>query len=86
LQLCLTPLLTAASLLLSVIFMSVVKKAILVRITYSEFVPVALVTQHAMLIRHIAIYGLPRSTSFFRIISQTVRISVTHSLNIKYVI
>ena len=34
---------------------------------------VALGTQHAMLMRHIVICGLPRSTIFIHIISQAVR-------------
>jgi hypothetical protein len=37
--------------------------------TYSECVFVALGIQHAVRMRHTAIYGLPRSTIFFRIIS-----------------
>jgi len=38
-------------------------------IAYSGCVSVALVTQHAMHIHHIAIWGLPRSTTFSHIIS-----------------
>ena len=46
-----------------------------ISITYSECVSVALVIQHAMRIRHIVICGLPRSTIFSHIISQTARFS-----------
>ena len=42
-----------------------------VSITYSEFVSVDLLIQHAMRMLRIVIYSLPRSTSFFHIISQT---------------
>ena len=38
-------------------------------ITYSERLFVALVSQQAMRLRHIVIWGLPRSTVFFHIIS-----------------
>jgi len=38
-------------------------------ISYSEFVFVALVIQHAMRMRHIVICVLPRSTIFSHIIS-----------------
>jgi len=41
--------------------------------TYYEFVSVALVIQHATGMRHIVIYGLPRSTEFFHIISKMAR-------------
>ena len=41
--------------------------------TCCECMCVALVTQHAMRMRHIGIYGMPRSTAFFHIISQTAR-------------
>jgi len=41
-----------------------------IRIPYSAIVFVALVVQHAMRTRHfVGIYGLPRSTLFFHIIS-----------------
>ena len=40
-------------------------------ITCSECVSVALVFQHAMRMRHIAIRGLPRSTIFFHVTSLT---------------
>jgi len=40
-----------------------------ISVTYSECMFVALVTQHAMRIRHIAICGLPGCTIFFYIIS-----------------
>ena len=36
---------------------------------YSEYVFVALGSQYAMCMRHIAIYGLPGSKVFFHIIS-----------------
>ena len=36
---------------------------------------VALSIQHAMRMRHIVVYGLPRSTTFFHIISQMARFS-----------
>ena len=39
------------------------------RITYSENVYIALVIQHVMRMRHTVIYGVPRSTVFFHIIS-----------------
>jgi len=39
------------------------------RVTYSEFVFVALNIQHAMCFRIISICGLPRSTQFFHTIS-----------------
>jgi len=56
-----------------------------VSITYSECVFVALGIQHAARMRHIAICGLPRSTIFSHIISQTVRFSKKKSLNTKCV-
>jgi len=46
-----------------------------ISITYSESVFVALVIQHAMRMRRIVICGLPVSTKFFYIISQTSRFS-----------
>jgi len=42
-------------------------------ITYSEIVFVVLGIQHAMPMRHIVIYSLPRSTIFFHIISYVAR-------------
>ena len=45
-------------------------------ITYSESVFVALVTQHAMHMRHIVICGLYGSTRFFHIISKCCDILV----------
>ena len=41
--------------------------------TYSEFVFLALGTQHAMRMRHIVICGLPRTTKFFHITSYMAR-------------
>jgi hypothetical protein len=41
--------------------------------TYSEFVSVAVVIQHAVRMRHIVICGLPRFCNIFHIISQTER-------------
>ena len=43
---------------------------IVISITYTEFVFVALGIQHAMRMGHVAICGLPRSTEFFHIISK----------------
>lgn len=39
------------------------------RVTYREYLFVALGTQHARRIRHIVIYGLPASTIYSHIIS-----------------
>jgi hypothetical protein len=44
-------------------------------VTQHERVSAALSIQHAMRMRHIAICGLPRSTPFFHISSQTTRSS-----------
>ena len=44
-----------------------------INITYSECVLVALGTQHEMRVRHTVICGLPASTTFFHIISNTTR-------------
>jgi hypothetical protein len=43
--------------------------------TYSEFVFLALVIQHAMRMLHIVICGLPRTTTFFYITLYTARFS-----------
>jgi hypothetical protein len=53
--------------------------------TYSECVPIALVIQHAMHMRHIVICGLPVSTIFSHIISQTAGLSAKKLLNTKCV-
>jgi len=44
-------------------------RVVAITFIYSECVSVALVIQRAMSIRHIVIFGLPRSTIFFYIIS-----------------
>jgi hypothetical protein len=46
-----------------------------ISITYFECVSVALVIQHEMCMRPIAICGLSGSSKFFHIISQTARLS-----------
>jgi hypothetical protein len=46
-----------------------------ISITYSEYVSVALGTQPAMRMRHIAIRVLPGPTVFFHIVSQMARFS-----------
>ena len=46
-----------------------------VNVTYSECLFVVLIIQHAKYMRHIVIRGLPASTIFFRIITQTPRFS-----------
>jgi len=48
---------------------------------------VALGVQHAMLIRHIVICGLPRSIIFFHIISKSIRFSekvIKHNMCVDY--
>jgi hypothetical protein len=54
-------------------------------VTYSESVSVAFGIQHAMHMRHIVICGLPCSTIFFHVISQTARFKEKRSPNIKCV-
>jgi len=46
-----------------------------INITYGESAFVALVIQHAMLMRHIVVYGLHGFTAFFHIISKRARLS-----------
>ena len=56
-----------------------------ISITYAEFVFVALVTHHAIRMYHIAIYGLPYSTIFSRILVHAITFGKKKLMDPKFV-